>query len=46
VRGDLLFFLVIDCCPSSERERERERERDKRGVVGERRANKAKKESV
>jgi hypothetical protein len=44
VRGDLLFFLVIDCCPSSKRERERER--DKRGVVGERRANKAKKESV
>jgi hypothetical protein len=29
-----------------EREREREGERDKRGVVGERRANKAKKESV
>jgi hypothetical protein len=27
-------------------QRERERERDKRGVVGERRANKAKKESV
>jgi hypothetical protein len=26
VRGDLLFFLVIDCCPSSKRERERERE--------------------
>jgi hypothetical protein len=28
VRGDLLFFLVIDCCPSSKRERERERERE------------------